>query len=207
MDLVLVGGGGHCKSVLDTVICTKHYDKVYISDPDLSPGTKLLDHAVVVGGDECLLTLYEEGVKEAFVSVGFVKPSLLRSRLFSSLIDIGFHVPNIIDPSAVISVNAVLGTGIFVGKTAIVNADVRIGNCSIINTGAIVEHECDIGAFTHISVNTTLCGQVAVGDYSFIGAGSTVIQGIKIGSNVIIGAGSVVLRDVEDGEMAVGVIK
>jgi sugar O-acyltransferase, sialic acid O-acetyltransferase NeuD family len=215
-NLILVGGGGHCKSVLDTAVRTKLYNQIYILDKNLDSGTKLLNCATVIGGDEFLTYLYEKGERKAFVSVGSVKPSMIRSKLYHSVLDAGFDLPNIIDPSAVVSSSVSLrekgdkeqkDAGIFIGKGAIINADVSIGNCAIINTSAIIEHECRIGAFVHISVNTTLCGQVTVGEYSFIGAGSTVIQGIKIGNNVTIGAGSLILRDVKEGETVVGVVK
>lgn len=215
-NLILMGGGGHCKSVLDTVKRIKLYDNIYVLDPGITPGSKLLDCATVIGGDELLTSLYEEGERNMFISVGSIKPSLIRSKLYHSILDIGFNIPNIIDPSAVVSSSVNFrekgnkeqkGAGIFIGKRAIVNAEASIGSCAIINTAAIIEHECRIGAFAHISINTTLCGMVTVGDYSFIGAGSTVIQGVKIGSNVTIGAGSLVLRDVEDEEIVVGVVK
>lgn len=216
MNLILVGGGGHCKSVLDTVIRLKKYDNIHILDPSIDPGKKLLNCATVIGGDELLISLYEEGERQAFVSVGSIKSSWVRNKLYDSIVDIGFSIPNIIDPSAVISPSVSLGLeqddeykgiGIFVGKGVIVNADVSIKRCAIINTSAVIEHECQIGAFTHISVNATLCGQVIVGDHSFIGAGSTVIQGIEIGNNVTIGAGSLILRDVKDGEKVTGIVK
>lgn len=215
-NLILVGGGGHCKSILDTLMRINLYDNIYVLDPTVRPETKLLDYATVIGGDELLVSLYEEGERQAFVSVGSIKPSSVRSKLYDSIVDIGFNTPNIIDPSAVISPSVSLGLeqddeykgiGIFVGKGVIVNADVSIKRCAIINTSAVIEHECQIGAFTHISVNATLCGQVTVGDHSFIGAGSTVIQGIEIGNNVTIGAGSLILRDVKDGEKVTGIVK
>ncbi|MEH2948237.1 acetyltransferase [Sporofaciens sp. JLR.KK001] len=215
-NLILVGGGGHCKSILDTLIRINLYDNICILDPEVHPGTKLLDYATVIGGDELLVSLYEEGERQAFIAVGSIKSSLVRSKLYDSIVDIGFSSPNIIDPSAVISSSASLGleqdeehkgAGIFVGKGVIVNADASIERCAIINTSAVIEHECQVGAFTHISVNVTLCGQVTVGDHSFIGAGSTVIQGIEIGSNVTIGAGSLILRDVKDGEKVTGIVK
>lgn len=214
--IVLLGGGGHCKSVLDTVIRKNLYNNIYITDPHIPVGTVILDKATVVGDDKVLLSLYEKGIKNAFITVGVIEPSSVRNNLYAYAFELGFHFPNLIDPSALISSSAILGgytengengAGIFVGKSAVINADAVIGRCSIINTAAVIEHECTIGAFTHISVGAILCGQVSVGYNTFIGAGCTVRQGIKIGNNVLIGANSLVLRDVKDGEKAVGIIK
>lgn len=85
-------------------------------------------------------------------------------------------LPNIVDPSAVIADDAVMGEGIFVGKRAVVNAAAHIGDLCIINTGAIVEHDCDVGNYSHISVGSVLCGGVRVGQRTLIGANATVIQ-------------------------------
>lgn len=215
-SLIMIGGGGHCKSILDTVIRMNLYNKIYVLDSKIEPGTKILNCATVIGGDELLPSLYKRGERNACISVGSIKPSALRSKLYYFAQNVGFNVPNIIDPSALISPFADLGeiesneqegAGIFVGKSVIINADTCVGKCSIINTSAIIEHECQIGAFSHISVNVVLCGQVSVGINSFIGAGSVVIQGIKIGNNVTIGAGSLILRNVVDGEKVVGIVK
>lgn len=215
-NLVLLGGGGHCKSVLDTVIRENLYNEIYITDPHIPVGTVILGRAAVVGNDKELLSLYQKGTRNAFITIGVIQPSLVRNNLYTYAVDLGFHFPNLIDSSAVISSSAILGkdvkseengAGIFVGKSAVINADAVIGECSIINTAAVIEHECIIGAFTHISVGAILCGQVSVGRNTFIGAGSTIRQGIKIGNNVLIGANSLVLRDVKDKEKVVGIVK
>lgn len=215
-SVVLLGGGGHCKSVIDTVIRGNLYDKIYITDPHIPAGTVIFDRATVVGNDEALLSLFEKGIKNAFITVGVIEPSPIRNALYTYAAELGFHFPDLIDPGAIVSSSVILGEntvkekkgeGIFVGKAAVINADAVIGKCSIINTASVIEHECVIGAFTHISVGVILCGQVAVGCNTFIGAGSTVRQGIKIGRNVLIGANSLVLRDVKDGEKVVGVVK
>lgn len=215
-NIVLLGGGGHCKSVLDTVIQNDKYDEIYITDPHIPIETMILGKATVVGNDKVLLSLYEKGTRNAFITVGVIKPSLIRKNLYVYASKLGFRFPNLIDPSAIVSPFARLevdtesgnnGAGIFVGKLAAINAEAVIGECCIINTAAVIEHECVIGAFTHISVGAILCGQVSVGYNSFIGAGSTVRQGVKIGNNVLVGANSLVLRDVKDGEKVVGIVK
>lgn len=217
-DIVLLGGGGHCKSVLDTVIRNKRYKEIYVTDPHIPAGTLISGKATVIGSDKALLSLYEKGTRNAFITVGVINPSPIRNKLYTYASGLGFYFPNLFDPSAVISSSVRLGEdeksekngrggGIFVGKLAAINAEAVIGECCIINTAAVIEHECVVGAFTHISVGAILCGQVSVGYNSFIGAGSTVRQGVKIGNNVLVGANSLVLRDVKDGEKVVGIVK
>ncbi|WP_026527201.1 acetyltransferase [Butyrivibrio sp. VCD2006] len=202
-NIVMLGGGGHCKSVIDAALRSKKFGKIYITDVNLKPGDNIFG-CEVAGTDDVLPKLLADGVKNAFITVGFVKPSGLRSKLFFMAKDIGFSFPNIIDPSAVVSEHATLGTGIFVGKNAVINAGARIGDNVIINTGAIVDHDSVVGDFAHIAVGTKVCGEAKIGANALIGAGATVLQGVKIGNDAIIGAGSVALKDIGASCTAVG---
>jgi UDP-perosamine 4-acetyltransferase len=204
--IVLIGGGGHCKSVLDSLLRNKTYDKIVITDNDLKAGSKVMD-CEVAGNDDVLPDLINDGFTDAFITVGSVKSTRLRRILFDKAESIGFNMVNIIDKSAIVSEYAKLGKGVFVGKFAVVNTDACIGDAAIINTGSVIEHECKVGDFTHVSVGAKLCGNVKVGNDSLVGAGSVVIQGINIGNNVIIGAGSTVIRDVKDNTTNVGLVK
>lgn len=201
--MVLIGGGGHCKSVLDAALRMDFFDQIVITDSEIRAGTQILG-CEVVGSDDILSKLYDEGVKYAFITVGSIKCTKKRRKIWKKAEGIGFGFPNIIDPSAVISGCAWLGKGVFVGKNAVINAFARIEDMAIINSAAIIEHECMIKAFTHISVNAAVCGNSVIGRDSFVGAGATVIQGLKIGDNVVIGAGSVVLHDVASNKIIYG---
>lgn len=201
--LVLIGGGGHCKSVLDAVHRCNEYDNVVITDPKLTPGT-VISGCKVAGSDDLLSTLFQEGYCDAFITVGNILSDAVRENIAKRINHIGFVFPVIIDPSATVSETVVIGEGTFIGKSAVINTDAKIGSHCIINTGAIVEHECIVGDFSHISVGTILCGNVEIGDESLIGAGSVVIQGKKIGDKAMIGAGSIVTRDMPNNTKAYG---
>lgn len=195
--LVLIGGGGHCKSVLDTIYATGRYSEIVITDYGLSNGSMVLG-CRVVGTDKELPNLYKKGFRHAFITVGSIKDTTIRRKAYETAKEIGFVFPTIIDPSAVISLSSQIGRGVFVGKNAVVNADVIIKDMAIINTAAIIEHDCCIGEFSHIAIGATLCGGVVMGDSVFVGANATVIQGVKIGIGSIIGAGSIILNDVPE---------
>lgn len=192
--LLLIGGGGHCRSVLDSVLSLGMYDEVGMIDKN--EGTVL--GVSVKGTDDDLQRLKKAGWTDAFITVGSIGDTLLRRRLFQMVEDIGFTIPTIIDSTAVIARNVTIGSGCFVGKKAILNTGSRIGKCAIINTGAIVEHDCKVGDFAHISPGTILCGQVTVGNNSHVGAGSVVRQQISIGNDTLIGVGSTIVHDISD---------
>lgn len=206
--ILLIGGGGHCHSVLDVLSSLKEYDQIGIVARDKENLKELQEDDLVsnylVGIDEDLLKLYEEGWTHAFITLGSIGNPKVRKKIYALIKQIGFIVPTIIDDSATVSPKANIGEGIFIGKNAVVNIGSSIGDCCIINTGSIVEHDCIIGCFVHISPGAVICGQVTVGNDSHVGAASVVRQGIVIGENVLIGAGSVVVKDIQDNVKAYG---
>lgn len=199
-DIILLGFGGHAKSAIDCIERQGKYRIVGVLDREERRKVSYRGYQVI-GQDEDLDRFHQQGIKNAFVTVGFLGQSMVRDRLYEELKRIGYELPNIIDPSAVIARDVVLGEGNLIGKLAVLNADAKIGNMCIINSGAVIEHECVVGNFSHVSVGTILCGGVSVGSHTFVGAGSTLIQGITVGSDCIIAAGTTVRKAVKDHEM------
>ena len=206
--LLLIGGGGHCHSVLDSVLSSGLYTKIGVVAKDQDNFDELKNDRFVadylIGTDEYLQRLYEEGWRFTFITLGSIGNTKGRRAIYSVISRIGFELPKIIDVSAVVSNTAEVASGVFIGKRAVINTGCKIGTCGIINTGSIIEHDCVIGDFAHISPGVTLCGKVTVGEDSHIGAGSVVRQGISIGRGALIGAGSVVVKDIPDNVKAYG---
>ncbi len=199
--ILLIGGGGHCHSVLDSVISLNMYDEIGIVDNDyISPYLGVR----VVGSDHDLPKLLRDGWRNAIITVGSVGETIIRRRIFENLNRIGFRITSIIDPTATIAQGVNIKEGCFLGKHSVVNTGSVLGECCIINTGAIVEHDCKIGPFAHISSGAVLCGEVKIGSDSHIGAGSVVRQLITVSAHTVVGAGSVVVKDIRDGVRAYG---
>lgn len=202
-DIIIVGFGGHARSVADCIERTGQYNIVGYTDLyEVTPnnGYKYL------GTDDVLEEIYETGICNAVIAVGQIGTDTVRHKLYARLKQIGFELPVIADPSAIIADNVVIGDGTFIGKGAVVNANTIIGKMSIINTGVLCEHDCIVGEYSHVAVASVLCGNVNVGINSFVGANATVIQGVKVGNEAIVGAGSIVLHNVNDGEKRYGVV-
>lgn len=199
--ILLVGGGGHCKAVLDSLFSLGTYTVAII---DKKNNNNSVLGVPVIGCDNDLHKLQIQGYRKAFVSLGSIENPGKRSDLFKLLMKLGYLIPNIFDPSATISVNSKIDMGVYVGKNVVINAGVKIGKGVIINSGAIIEHDCEIGDFVHVASGSTLCGGVQIGTKTHVGAGSVVRQNIKIGSNTIIGLGSVVINDIGDNITAYG---
>ncbi|TAH69966.1 MAG: acetyltransferase [Anaerolineaceae bacterium] len=208
--ILLLGAGGHCLSVLDSLKSLDLYECIGLVVKDKGGSSSLdidknmREGIFVVGSDKNLPLLKEEGYTDAFITVGSIGNPIIRQRLYHRLKQIGYNIPNIIDKSAVVGTEVSLGEGIYVGKNAVINIGCKIGNCAIINTMALIEHECSVGDFAHIAPGSILCGNVAVGENTHIGAGSMIRQGLNIGTDSIIGMGSVVLSHISNHVTAYG---
>lgn len=202
--IVILGGGGHAKVLIDLMHTQDDYEVAGILDSGLEKSSKVLG-VPVLGGDELLNDLFKMGVKMACIGVGSVKDNSIRKRLYEKAKQIGFLIPPLSHPHACISKEAKLSEGAQVMAGAIIQVSALIGENTIINTAATVEHDCIIGRDVHICPGAVVSGGVSIGDNVFVGAGATVIQGIKIGEGALIGAGSLVLSDVHAGQKVVGV--
>lgn len=194
--LVILGKGGHAESLIDIIERENKYEVAGYVINDDQQGEN--ERYPIIGSDSNLEQLFQSGIRNAAIGVGYLGKSNLRERLWNKLKVIGYLLPVFCDPSAVVAGNVKFGEGTMIGKGAIINANAFIGKMCIINTGAIIEHDCRVDDFSHVSVGSVLCGNVQVGRASFIGANATVIQGKNIGSRCIIGAGTTIRKNIED---------
>jgi sugar O-acyltransferase (sialic acid O-acetyltransferase NeuD family) len=201
--LLIVGAGGHCKSVLDA-LPRNTYSDIMLSDLPSRQGYSVMGISITATDDDWE-HIYSSGCHNAFIAVGSVGDPSKRIRIHQRLRQIGFLLPAIIDPTAAVSESAVLAPGIFVGKKAVINAGAFIGECAIINTAAVIEHDCVLGEFVHVAPGACLAGNVEVGPKAHIGIGAVVIEGVRIGEEAVLGAGAVAVENIPAGCIAVGV--
>ena len=191
-SLLLLGGGGHCHSCIDVIEASEIYQIKGVVKPKGS--SELILGYPVIGSDDDLPQLLKSS-KSALITVGQVKNSETRIRLFDLLKQLGAELPIIISPTAYFSKHAVVGEGSIIMHGAIVNAGARVGKNCIVNSQALVEHDVKIDDHCHISTGARVNGNVDVGKGSFVGSGAVIKEGVRVGKNVIIGAGQIVLGD------------
>lgn len=184
-DIILVGYGGHAKSIADCIEKKNEYRIIGYTDLE-----EVNSKYRYLGDDSVLGEYYKAGITNAVVGIGYLGRGNLREQLYKNLKSIGYSFPTIIDPTAIISESAAIDEGVFVGKRAVINAEAKVGKMSIINTGAIIEHECKVGDFAHVAVGAVLCGQVSVGCSTIIGANATVLQCRNVPERCVVPAGS-----------------
>lgn len=189
--IIIVGGGGHCKVVLDALKRSKKFSVYGILDSKLPPGT-LVSEVKVIGTDGLLPELAREGIRCAFIGVGSIGNCELRKRLYKNLKEAGFNLPVVIHPQATVADDVEFGEGTFVAAGAVVNPGTKIGKNAIINTSSSVDHDCVIGDFVHVAPGATLSGGVHIAEETHVGTGANIIQGITIGKRIMIKAGQTV---------------
>lgn len=195
--LILIGGGGHCKAVIDVAL-SADYTIMGILDNALEKGSTVLGIPVIGSDDDIksIVEQYKDNI-EFVISVGQIKSSAVRRALSSKVIESGGAIASpIVAATAHIARGAKLGRGTVVMHNAIVNSDAAIGENCIINTGAIVEHDCKVGNFIHISTGAIVNGTASIGDNAFIGSHATIANNIIIASNTVIGTGATVINDI-----------
>jgi sugar O-acyltransferase (sialic acid O-acetyltransferase NeuD family) len=193
-SILLIGGGGHCKSVIDVIESGAKYRVIGVVQPLVDGPAHVLGYPVL-GDDEALIALLIE-TPCAIVTVGQVKQAALRQRLFNKLLEMEAEIPVITSPNAYVSKHAHLGAGSVVMHGAVLNAHSVVAENCIINSMALVEHDVRIGPHCHISTGARLNGGVQIGAGCFIGSGAVIHQGVSIGEAAVIGAGCVINGDI-----------
>ncbi|MBP7742351.1 MAG: NeuD/PglB/VioB family sugar acetyltransferase [Aliarcobacter sp.] len=186
--IVLIGGGGHCHSVIDVIEEENKYEIIGIVDKKELIGKKILGYEVIAC-DNDLETVFET-CKNAIITVGQIESNIIRVRIYHKLKEIGFELPVIISPFAYISKHAKLEEGTVIMHHALINANAKIGKNCIINTKALVEHDCIVEDNCHISTASVLNGGTVVKENSFFGSNATSKQSAQIDG--FIKAGSLV---------------
>lgn len=177
-EILLVGGGGHCKSVIDVIEEEGNYSIAGIIDRRELMGQEVLAYRVI-GCDDDLQKLFEV-YKYACVTVGQIQSNTLRVKLFNLLKEIGYNLPVIISPLAYVSKHAHIAEGSIIMHHALVNADVKIAQNCIINTKALIEHDAVIEEHCHISTASVINGGVLVRKNTFVGSNTTSKEYSKI---------------------------
>lgn len=183
--IILLGGGGHCKSVID-VAEGAGYEILGILDKPEEVGNRVLGYEIIGTDDDIVKYV---GKVQFVITVGQIKSAEVRKKLYTLVKSAGGKFATIIAEDAHVSKYIEIGEGTVVMHKAVVNAGARIGKCCIINTMANIEHDVQVGDFCHISTGVMVNGDCKIGDESFVGSGAVVVNGIEVEKNSFIKAG------------------
>jgi len=201
-DIILVGGGGHCKSVIDVIESGGEFKIIGILDLPAKVGETVLGYKII-GSDDDITASVRPDVSY-IITAGQISSPDLRRKLFDRILSAGGVLATAVSPYATVSKHAKLGVGTVVFHNAIVNADAIVGKNCIINSGALIEHDAIIGDHVHISTMAAVNGGCRIDDEVFVGSNSVISHGVSVVRSSIIGAGTVVHRDIKEAGTYVG---
>lgn len=195
--VIVYGGGGHGKALIDLLRALRVYRIVGVIDDGLPAGGQIMG-VPVLGGASVLPDLFQSGVRQAVNAVGGIGNIATRIQVFDQLTRAGFVCPAVVHPAAYIEPSAALSAGVQVFPHAYIGSEARIGFGSIVNTGAIVSHDCVLGNYANISPGAMLAGEVQVGEGALVGMGATINLRVTIGAGARIGNSAVVKENVAE---------
>lgn len=196
-DIIILGRGGHAKVVIDIIEAAGLYNIIGITDVSIDEANSYRGYPML-GDDDVLSVYFENGVKNVAIGLGGYRNNNNRKEVFNKVKIMGFNVPVLIHPSAIISNSVVVCEGSVIFSGVNINTDVKIGKNNIIATGANIDHETSLGDHVLISAGVTIGGNVEIANEVLIALGSNIISGVKIKEKIVVGAGAVVVNDLID---------
>ena len=177
-ELILIGGGGHCRSCIDVIEQENKYTIAGIVDTKENLGLKLAVYPYIATDDD-LPNLVKQ-YNFFLIAIGHIKSPEPRIKLFNLLKKLGAKLPVVISPYSYVSKNAQINAGTVIMHHALINAGTVIGANCIINSKALIEHDAVIEDHCHISTGAIINGGVRVGHSSFVGSGAITKQYVLI---------------------------
>ena len=193
-EIILIGGGGHCKSCIDVIEEDGTYQIKGILDLPGKLHQTLFDYRII-GTDEDIPALAQTH-EHFLITIGQLANPSPRIRIFNQLKQFNRAFPIIISPLAHVSRYAEIGEGTIVMHQALINAGARIGRNCIINSKALIEHDAHIEDHCHIATGAMVNGEVKIGAGTFVGSQSVIRETVEIGERSVIGAGASVFKTV-----------
>jgi sugar O-acyltransferase (sialic acid O-acetyltransferase NeuD family) len=183
---IIIGAGGHCRSILS--ILKKLYPniKIYIQAFKKEKDEKIFNIKLQIFKKKIIKNC------DYYLGIGDQKDRKKLYNFFSKKI----KLKNLISGSSSIGIDLKIGYGNFIGELCYLGPFSKIGNNNIINTKCSIDHEVKIGNNCNIAPGVNIAGKVTIGNNVVIGIGANIINNIKICDNTIVGASSFVNKSI-----------
>ena len=199
--IFMYGAGGQARLVSDVVDHQGAFRITAILDDAAAPGFDVLG-VPVMGGREQLAVLARTGPRAGIVAIG---DNASRGRVARALAAAGFEFVTVVDPTARLGRDVVLGAGTVVMPGVVVSVGTRVGDHVILNTSCSVGHDCRVESLVHVGPGVRVAGCCVVETGSLLGIGASLVPGITVGTGATVGAGAAVVDDVPAGALVLGV--
>ena len=184
--LLIVGAGGHGRSVAEAALAAGNFDTLGFVDDAAEKVKHVWEYPV--WGTTVDLARYRTYADAAIVALG---NNALRENLCDQLQAAGFELATIIHPRAIVSQRAGIGPGTAIMAGAIIGTEARLGTGVIVNSGAVVDHHAQIHDYGHLGVNACMAGGTILGKCTWMQPGSSLGYGVEVGAGFVLHPGSV----------------
>lgn len=192
-DVLIVGAGGHGRSVAEAILLGGTYRLAGFLD-DSWPNAKEVWGYPVLGkvGD---LDTCGERARLAIVAIG---NNATRERLHARILAAGFELVTVIHPRAIVSPRATLGAGCAVMAGAVIGTEAVLGEGVIVNCGAIADHHCRVEEFGHLGVGACMAGGSVLGRGAWMQASAALGYGVCVAPGDVLAPGVAQSSDTEE---------
>ncbi|EJL72841.1 acetyltransferase [Variovorax sp. Varisp85] len=185
--LLIIGTGGHGRSVAEAVLLRRDYALTAFLDDAAVPSQRLWDWPV--WGTTAILGTCRGQVDAVVVAIG---NNASREALHQRVQAEGLALATVIHPAATVSPRATVGQGSAVMAGAIVGTGAQLGEGVIVNCGAVIDHDCTVEPFAHLGVNAGMAGGSLLGRRAWMPVGAALAYGARVASDRTLHPGEVV---------------
>lgn len=205
--LVIVGGGGFGREILDVVEAINAVDLplwevVGVIDDDLSPqnAIRLADRGYThLGGLDSLLAM-----APAHFVIGVGNPAV-RAELATRIATAGHRPATLIHPAATFGSQVTIGEGAVLCAGSRLTTNIQLGCHVHVNLNVTIGHDTSIGDFVSINPLASVSGDCKIGDRVLIGVAGVLLNGVEVGAGATVGGSACVVRDVPAGAVVKGI--
>jgi sugar O-acyltransferase (sialic acid O-acetyltransferase NeuD family) len=190
-ELILIGGGGHCRSCIDVIELTESFNIVGILDVKSQVGKEVLGYEIIGTDDD--IAAFAAKKYTFLITIGQISSSQKRQILFNKLLEYDASIATIVSPRAYISKHSNVGEGSIIMHDALINSNANIGKNCIINSKSLIEHDAVIEDHCHISTASIINGGVHVKKGTFFGSNAVSIENVQTTNEDFIKAGALFL--------------
>lgn len=183
--LLIVGSGGHGRSVAEAILLSGAYEVVGFADDTDQPAGEIWGIPILGGTAD--LCAYRSLASAAIVAIG---KNEVRQSLSDALLRAGYELATVVHPRAIISPRAMIGPGCAIMAGAIVGTEALLGSGVIVNCGAIVDHHAQVLDFAHLGVNACMAGGTVLGRGAWMQAGAALGYGVKVADGAVLPPGA-----------------
>ncbi|NSW52489.1 MAG: hypothetical protein HPY85_08290 [Anaerolineae bacterium] len=195
--ILIIGGGNIAVLVLDILARVPNQTAMGIVDdnPGLS-GTNVCG-CPILGNLQEVPGLWKAGAFDlAALAVGALPA---RAELFERFSRQGIPFANIIDPTAVIGINSMMGNGNMIMAHCRIGPESQIGDNNFLSAYVNIEHHNVMGDHCTFGPNVAMSGGVHIGSHVRFGTGISIEPRLTIGDHVVIASGVILTTHVPPG--------